>query len=156
MSGVGHLVRAALFVSDVERSTRFYRDVLGLTEIYFEGPLAHPAVTRLLGLEPGRSVRARILKPPGPAFGMVGLFDVDPSQPRVEKLRGSVATGEAVLVFYAAALDPIVERLHEGGHAILCPPTYLQVTPERGQREMTCADPDGVLVNLIERNEWLA
>jgi hypothetical protein len=61
-----------------------------------------------------------------------------------------------VLVFYAASLDPIVARLNAGGHGVLCAPTFLQVSPTRGQREMTCLDPDGIAVNLIERDERLA
>lgn len=150
------LVRAALFVSDLDRSTAFYRDVLGLPVTYFEGELAHEAVPKLLGIPEDARVRARIVQAEGPPFGMVGLFEVTPPPPAVAKRADGVNVGEAVLVFYAANLDPIVERLKAGGHHILCPPTFLQVTPTRGQREMTCADPDGFLVNLIERDERLA
>jgi len=153
---VSALVRAALIVADLDRSIVFYRDVLGLPAIYFDGELAHAAVPKLLGIPADARVRARIVQAEGPPFGMVGLFEVTPAPPRVAKRADGVNVGEAVLVFYAADLDPIVARLTAGGHRILCPPTFLRVTPTRGQREMTCADPDGVLVNLIERDERLA
>ena len=153
---VSHLVRAALFVRDIERAADFYRDVLGLTVTYWEGALNHPAALPLIGADPSAKLRARIIQPPGPSFGMVGLFELTPPPPAVLKREDGVNLGEAVLVFYAADLDPIVARLEAGGHRILCPPMFLQVTPERGQREMTCADPDGFLVNLIERDDRLA
>lgn len=152
---VSHMVRAALFVRDLDRSTAFYRDVLGLSVTYWEGALDHPAVALLLGTDPAQSVRARIVQAEGPSFGMVGLFEVTPPLPQVAKRPGRVNLGEAVLVFYCPSLDPILARLEAGGHPIPCPPVHLQVTPTRGQREMICADPDGVLVNLIERDDRL-
>jgi len=150
---VSPLVRAALFVRDIERSAAFYRDVLGLEVVYYEGVLDHPAARTLIGVAPDATVRARIVQVPGPSFGMVGLFEVTPTPPAVAKRGEGVNLGEAVLVFYRMDLDGVVARLEAGGHRILCPPTFLQVTPTRGQREMTCADPDGILVNLIERDE---
>jgi catechol 2,3-dioxygenase-like lactoylglutathione lyase family enzyme len=149
------MVRAAIFVRDIDRSAAFYGGVLGMDVTYWEGPLAHPAVPLLLGTSPEASVRARIVQVPGPSFGMVGLFEVTPPPPAVAKRADGVNLGEAVLVFYSADLDPITQRLTAGNHRILCPPTFLQVSPTRGQREMTCADPDGFLVNLIERDERL-
>ncbi|QMW22082.1 VOC family protein [Sandaracinobacteroides saxicola] len=155
-SNVSALVRAALFVSDIEASTTFYRDILGLTVSYWDGPLDHPAVPALIGVGATDSTRARILQVPGPSFGMIGLFEVTPRPARVRKRAEGVNVGEAVLVFYCADLDPLVARLTAAGHRILCPPTFLQVSPTRGQREMTCADPDGILVNVIERDDRLS
>jgi catechol 2,3-dioxygenase-like lactoylglutathione lyase family enzyme len=150
---VSAMVRAALIVADLERSTAFYRDLLQLSEVYFDGDLTHDAVPRLLGITSDQKVRARILKAPGPSFGMVGLFEITPPPARLQKCTQGVHLGEAVLVFYAADLDPIVKRLEAGGHPIICPPIHLQVSATIGQREMTCADPDGVLINLIESEE---
>ena len=152
-SSVSALVRAALIVGDLDRSSAFYRDLLGLSEVYFDGDLTDPAATRLLGVRPDHKVRARIFQAPGPSFGMVGLFEVTPRPAPVEKRNDGANVGEAILVFYAADLDLLVERLEAGGHTIICPPIHLQVTPTSGQREMTCADPDGVLVNLIESDK---
>lgn len=150
------MVRTALFVRDIERGAAFYGGVLGMEVTYWEGPLSHPAVPHLIGTDPAASVRARIVQVPGPSFGMVGLFEVTPPPPAVAKRADGVNLGEAVLVFYCADLDVVMARLEAGGHRVLCPPMFLQVSPTRGQREMTCADPDGFLVNLIERDERLA
>jgi catechol 2,3-dioxygenase-like lactoylglutathione lyase family enzyme len=145
---VSRLVRTALFVSDFEAAVAFYRDLLGLDEIFFQGTFTGPVLGRLLGLPANAEVRACILKADGPAFGMIGLFHVaGRGRPRVRKRRGTVNVGEAVLVFYAARLDPLVERLRAGGHEIVCPPVNL--TPR--WREMTFYGPDDVMINAIER-----
>jgi catechol 2,3-dioxygenase-like lactoylglutathione lyase family enzyme len=152
-NGLSRLVRTALFVSDLDASTTFFRDVLGLPELFYEGNFSGAAIERLLGVASGARVSARILKAEGPPFGMIGLFHVaGVPLDRVQKRRGTVNVGESVLVFYLPALDPLVARLEAGGHTIVCPPTPLLV---RGGvpagREMTFYAPDDVLVNVIER-----
>jgi catechol 2,3-dioxygenase-like lactoylglutathione lyase family enzyme len=145
---VSRLVRTALFVSDYERALAFYRDLLGLDEIFFQGNFTGPVLGQLLGLPANAQVRACILKADGPAFGMIGIFHVaGRGRPRVRKQRGTVNVGESVLVFYAPRLDPVVERLRSAGYTIICPPVNL--TPR--WREMTCYGPDDVMINLIER-----
>jgi catechol 2,3-dioxygenase-like lactoylglutathione lyase family enzyme len=151
---VSRLVRTALFVSDLDASTTFFRDVLGLPELFYEGNFSGPALERLLGLAAGARVSARILKAEGPPFGMIGLFEVAGVRlERVQKRRGVVNVGESVLVFYLPALDPLVARLQAAGHTIVCPPTPLFVRDGVPVgREMTFYAPDDVLVNVIERD----
>jgi len=145
---VSRLVRTALFVSDFEASLAFYRDLLGLEEIFFQGNFTGPVLGRLLGIPADAQVRAAILKAEGPAFGMIGLFHVaGRNRPRVRKRRGTVNIGESVLVFYAPRLEPLMERLQAGGFTIVSPPVNL--TPR--WREMTFYGPDDVLINVIER-----
>lgn len=145
---VSRLVRTALFVSDFEAAKRFYRDLLGLDEVLFEGMFKGEALGRLLGIPADAPTRAIILKAEGPPFGMIGLFEVTGHKlRRVRKKRGSVNIGEGVLVFNAARLDPIMAKLRAGGFTIVCPPVNL--TPR--WREMTFYGPDDVLINLIER-----
>lgn len=146
---VSRLVRAALFVSDIEVATSFYRDLLGLDQLFYSGQFTGPIVGRLLGIPAGATTIARILKVDGPPFGMIGLFQVTGGViSRVKKKRGSVNIGESVLVFYMPALDPLVDRLTAGNWKILCAPTSL--VP--GSREMSFYGPDDVLINVIERN----
>jgi catechol 2,3-dioxygenase-like lactoylglutathione lyase family enzyme len=146
---VSRLVRTALFVSNLERSVAFYRDLLGLDQIFFQGELDGPVLGRLLGIPADAKVRVSILKAEGPPFGMIGLFEVGgPRRPRVRKKRGTVSVGEGVLVFYMPKLDPLVERLRAGDHEILCPPVVLRPP----SREMTFYGPDDQLINVIERD----
>ena len=149
----GQLVRCAIFVSDLEVSTRFYRDVVGLPEQLFEGALDGVPLERLLGLSAGARVRFRILKAEGPPYGMIALFQVEgQTLTRVAKTEGTVNIGEGVLVFYRPDLDALSARLASIGQTFLSGPERLVDTPQRRtDREVMLRDPDGVLLNVIER-----
>lgn len=149
----GQLVRCALFVSDLEASTAFYRDVIGLPELLFEGALQGAPLERLLGLAEGAGVRFRILKAEGPPYGMIALFQVTgQTLTRVAKTEGTVNIGESVLVFHRPDLDAVAARLAGINQAFLSGPERLVDTPRRQtDREVMLRDPDGVLINLIER-----
>lgn len=151
MARLSPMVRAALFVRDLEASTRFYRDLLGLEECWYEGDLSDGNAHALLGMPAGTAVRARILKAPGPAWGMVGLFELNDPRPLAVARDASRANlGESCLVFYCADLDPVVEQLETAGYPVLCPPLVLRLAGQDRQREMCCRDPDGIMINLIE------
>ena len=154
MMAVGVMVRTALFVSDLDRSTAFYRDILGIAGTYNEGELTHEAAAKLLGMPASAKIRYRILKQAdGPNRGMVGLFEItNPAPPTFTKRRDGISIGETCLVFYCDDVEAVHQKLIAEGHTVLCPPTHLQVTPTKGQPEMVFADPDGVLVNLIQRD----
>lgn len=146
---ISRLVRTALFVRDIDVATSFYRDLLGLDQLFYSGKFTGPIVGQLLGIPAGATTIARILKVEGLPFGMIGLFQVlGGNISRVQKQRGSVNIGESVLVFYMPALDPLVDRLNASHWQILCRPTSL--VP--GSREMSFYGPDDVLINVIERN----
>lgn len=146
------MVRSAIFVADLERSSKFYRQVLQLDEVFFEGELSDGNAHLLLGMPAGMTTRALILKAPGPAWGMVGLFELtDPApQPLERRDHDAANIGETCLVFYCADLDPVLAALRAGGHTVLCPPTPLVIGDFVKQREMTFRDPDGIMINLIE------
>ena len=161
MALISPMVRTALFVRDLDQSTAFYRDVFELEEVYAEGGLTHATATKLLGMPPETNVRYRILRATNINKGMVGLFELtNPAPPTVEKRLDACSAGEACLVFYCEDLDIVHDRLVAGGHIVLCPQLHLEVDIEggaikaadRGQREMTFRDPDGVMINLIERD----
>jgi len=151
MPRISPMVRSALFVGDLEKSRAFYRDVIGLDETWFEGELTDGNAHELLGMPAGSATRACILKAPGPAWGMVGLFEISrPEPPPVHRTQESINQGETCLVFYSADLDPVTAALRAGGHHILCAPVRLRIGAQLKQREMCFRDPDGVLINLIE------
>ncbi len=151
MARISPMVRTALFVTDLERSARFYRDILGLDEIFFEGELTEGNAHELLGVPAGSRTRALILKAPGPAWGMVGLFEVsEPAPPCLTRRPETINVGEGCLVFYCSDLTPVVGKLEAGGHQIIRHPVRLRIGELLKQREMCFRDPDGVLINLIE------
>lgn len=154
MSTTSPLVRSALFVSDLKRSTHFYRDLLGLDEIWYEGELSEGNAHQLLGMPASTFTRAKILKAKGPAWGMVGLFEISNPQPKsVTADHSTINLGETCLVFYHGDLDKVMTALKNGNYHIVCEPLLLEVDGKGRQREMTFRDPDGVLINLIEWDE---
>ena len=151
MTRISPMVRTALFVRDLERAQNFYRQVIGLDETWFEGELTEGNAHELLGMPAGSYTRACILKAPGPAWGMVGLFEItNPEPPPVQRADDSINQGETCLVFYCRNLDPVTRALRDGGHRVLCEPVPLRIGEQIKQREMCFRDPDGVLINLIE------
>lgn len=146
------LIRATLFVRDLERSTAFY-GALGLNEVYYEGLLEDPSASALIGFELHWPYPVRILKAMGPNFGMVGLFQLDARHEAevIPPAAGPARIGEAALIFYVARLDEAVARLTAAG-ATWIGPKHVFRLPHRAQAEISLRDPDGVLVNLIERD----
>jgi catechol 2,3-dioxygenase-like lactoylglutathione lyase family enzyme len=145
------MVRAALLVADLDRSRAFYTGLLGLTEVFFEGELSEGNTHVLLGVPASTRIRAIILKAPGPAYGMVGLFELtEPTPAPVQRPSSAAHVGDVTLVFYCDQLDPVFESLKRDGHTIISPPVNLVIGDFVKQREMIFRDPDGVLINLIE------
>jgi catechol 2,3-dioxygenase-like lactoylglutathione lyase family enzyme len=151
MTTISPMVRSALMVADLDRSTRFYREVLGLDETWYAGELSNGNAHQLLGMPAGSLTRACILKAPGPAWGMIGLFEISDPAPAPVKLDSQrINLGETCLVFYHADLDHVQAALEDQQLPVLCPPLMLVVDDQPRQREMSFRDPDGVLINLIE------
>jgi catechol 2,3-dioxygenase-like lactoylglutathione lyase family enzyme len=150
---ISALVRAALIVSDLDRSLHFYRDVIGLPEMFAEGDVRNETFAALLGMPAATDIRYRILKIPGPPRGMIGLFEVNNPHPEQLQARGpACAVGEVALVFYSSEFDALERRLDAEAVLFICRPRYLSVRPGVGQREMTFRDPDDIMVNVLDRS----
>ncbi|MBL8644324.1 MAG: VOC family protein [Rhodospirillaceae bacterium] len=149
---VSQMVRAALMVSDLDKSRAFYTQVLGLTEVYMQGEAKGGNMHALIGMPASITTRVCILKVPGkPAYGMVGLFEVkNPSPPPIRRDNASSNIGELCLVFYCDNLDPVHAYAQKSGLGIVSPPVPLRVRGHIKQREMTLRGPDGEKINLIE------
>jgi catechol 2,3-dioxygenase-like lactoylglutathione lyase family enzyme len=146
------LIRAALMVADLERSSAFYR-ALGLSETYYEGDLDSDSVAKTLHLPAGSRCRCRILKRASqPNYGMVGLFEISNPKPEALAPPQSVTPriGEVAIVFYVADLPATFDAIAHLG-ASVTPHWVNFVMPHRSQREGCLRDPDGVLINLVER-----
>jgi catechol 2,3-dioxygenase-like lactoylglutathione lyase family enzyme len=147
------LKRTAIIVTDMARSLRFYRGVLGMN-IWVQGRAGKelPPIFTLLGLPPG-ALRWIILQSADVAWGMVGLFEL--SKPKLTRTRlprpARANAGEACLVFHT----PDIDKVHRGARRlklkVLCPPTTLALAQHGVEsREMTLRDPNGVMVNFIQ------
>ena len=147
---ISSLIRAAVFVSDLERSTAFYRS-LGLDAVYFEGDLDGPSTAAALKTPETSTCRCRILKNAGrPNYGMVGLFEISPPPEALPAASGPPRLGEVALVFYASPVHAAVAAARAAG-ASWSPEPSLFTMPHRQQYEVCLRDPDGALINLIDR-----
>lgn len=150
-TGVSALIRATIFVRDLEKSRAFYR-ALGFTEKYYEGVLQHPSASALLGFNQHFDYSVSILKVAGNNFGMLGLFQLNDKalaeQP--PKPSGAVKIGEVALIFYVASLKTVLPKLEKLGGVCLTQPIVFELG-DISQREVCMRDVDGTLINLIER-----
>lgn len=146
------LIRATLFVRDLDRATAFYRAV-GLSDTYLDTVLDHPSASRLLGFSVHEPYPVRILKQPGPSFGMVGLFQLGAAQGAevLPAATGPVRIGEVALVFYVRSLDETLPKVRAAGPRWFPEPQRFELA-NVGQREVCLRDCDGTLVNLVERD----
>jgi catechol 2,3-dioxygenase-like lactoylglutathione lyase family enzyme len=144
------LIRATIFVRDLDKATAFYR-AIGLTETYFEGDLAHPSATAILGFDDPRPFQIRIVKRPGPNFGMVGLFKLaeGTTDEVIAPAQGPARIGEVALVFYVTDIQATMRRLRELG-ATWAPEPQVFAMEHRQQLEVCLRDCDGVFINLVE------
>lgn len=148
---ISPLIRAALFVQDLEKSRAFYA-ALGLRSVYYEGELDTADAAKVLQLPEECKVRCLIVKPDGGMNqGMVGLFEVtNPRPEKVEQVTSGPRVGEVALVFYCADIDRALAQAEQYGGKRLDHPILFEM-PHRSQREVCLRDPDGVLMNLVER-----
>lgn len=146
------LIRATIFVRDLDRATAFYR-AIGLTETYFEGKLDHPSATAILGFDDPRPFEIRIVKRPGPNYGMVGLFKLadGTTEEAIPPATGPARIGEVALVFYVTDMVATMARLRALG-ATWAPEPQVFAMEHRAQLEVCIRDCDGVFINLVETN----
>ncbi len=147
---VSRIVRTAIFVSDLENSVRFYREALGYSEVYANGVLEHKVGHALVGVPDDHLIRYEIVKADELNFGMVGLFEIKPAPSPSRKENRGANLGEGCMVFFATDIRQVRDRIVKFGGEVVCEPQLLAVHDLR-QLEMTCRDPDGMMINVIER-----
>lgn len=144
------LIRATIFVRDLERATAFYH-ALGLTDVYFEGKLDDPSASEIIGFSEHHPYFVRIVKRPGPNYGMIGLFQL-PAEMRADAIphgQGAARHGEVALVFYVGSMSASLAALRAAG-ATWSPEPQIFRLKHRRQQEVCLRDCDGVLLNLVE------
>jgi catechol 2,3-dioxygenase-like lactoylglutathione lyase family enzyme len=145
------MLRATVFVRDLEESLTLYRDILGLKP-WLERVLDGDRTNRILGSE-GKSVRVVILQSGDATTGNVGLFTYDDDQP-LPPSRADIRTGDVAFIFITNDIQGIYERVESAGYTIVSPPMVLfpEESAETQSLEMLFFDRDGIAVNLIQRN----
>lgn len=150
------LRRTTIWVRDLERSLRFYCEVVGL-EVLERKELAGPDIAGLVGYEDGR-LRIAHLGAIGAREGLVGLYELTRATPNVDALpsppAARIASGQTALVFECADVDAVLERVRTLGFRLMREPGRYVVPPRDGAParhlvEALVFDPDEVVVSLM-------
>ncbi len=151
---VGHVFDVPLMTADFERSSRFYREVLGMVPFLtsrFTGGLGWH---ELFGLPAGVEVRLDILKGDAPGTGLGGIemqgYDaslIDDVPVDATRFDGGACmvtyTSKDIDATYAAvAASPLAK--------VLSTPAPVEAAPYRGGRAFTFLGPDGERFEVCE------
>lgn len=145
------LIRAALIVRDADKAAEFYEHVFGFEQVYYEGTLDTPSAARVVGAPKGTVLKCKIIRGDGPNFGMVGFFEMIPDNSNAIAHAGGIKTGEVGLVFYCANINDVMKRAIKFGAIPICLPTPFEM-PHESQLEASFRDPNGIYVNIVERD----
>lgn len=145
------LIRAALIVPDAEKAAKFYEQVFGFEQVYYQGTLDTPAAARVVGAPKGTALKCKIIRGHGPNFGMIGFFEMMPDNSTAEPNAGGIRTGEIALVFYCKDVSDVMDHAIGLGATPICRPTPFEM-PHESQLEGSFRDPNGFFVNIVERD----
>jgi catechol 2,3-dioxygenase-like lactoylglutathione lyase family enzyme len=142
ISGVAHL---SFTVSDLEKSLRFYSDLLGF-KVKFETERSGPVADTIIGI-PG--VRIKI--------GMLTLDDfslelIQYVAPIGKKLNLSTNNvGCAHLAFYVEDIEKVYKSLSQKGINFRSAPTQIKEGALAGWKAVYFYDPDGITLELMQQ-----
>jgi lactoylglutathione lyase len=151
MNGVSHV---AIGVRDMERSLRFYRDLLGL-EVRYDGvqPIGNmPSLYASPDKEKRRAVHLHYGS--GPTSGFLVLSEKPGGTPGDAIKLDQV--GISHFSWWVDDLRGLCEKLKSAGVKILVPPTETDsggYGDKPGKKYLTCLfeDPDGIILQLDQR-----
>ncbi|MFN2098474.1 VOC family protein [Altererythrobacter sp. MF3-039] len=151
------LIRFCVIPADIERSVRFYRDVLGY-DVVFDGDIEHPTNRIVLGLEPEEKARFIILRSDKQIDGQdvstigIGLLTIEGRDdiPNANMPNdNSIAAGQAMLAMRTDDMDGLVERATAFG--AIMPVAPVETQTKRGtEYELVILDPDGVRMHVVQ------
>lgn len=131
-------------VSDVERSLRFYRDLLGL-EIVQAAEESGTRIDNMLGLS---NVSVKTVKMSAEGGGsLVELLEFRSHPRHFDPMREICSLGPSHLAFTVEDLDALYKRLLRSGVLFNAPP---QLSPNGYAKVAFCRDPDGTSIELVE------
>jgi len=131
-------------VSDIERSRRFYTDVLGF-EIVAEFDFDDPLTAKVMGV-PGARFKGIFMKRDGQRIEIIGFAEPPPD--RTVRTRRSNEIGHSHFSFYVSNLDEALTYLRSKGV------TIEESTRTRLEMGIECCvvrDPDGFPIEIVEQ-----
>jgi len=149
------LKRTTLIVRDLDRSLRFYRDVLGLT-VWYDDHIVLSGRGLAAGAA-GDRTRLVIMRAADPLVGMIGLLQwEEPPLPPPARARERLGIGDVVFVLQTDDLQAVRSRLGAFGARIFAEPHRFEVRGADGQMlsmtSMSFWDPDGYFFDLNQRD----
>ena len=132
-------------VSDMERSLRFYRDLLGM-EVVLDTEMAGEMLEREVALD---RARLRLVELGGAGRPLLELLQY--YEPRPKQWNDDLRPCDAGAHHVALAVEDIqsaYESLREAGVEFTCPPQEVDAGYFAGHRTVYCYDPDHLIVEL--------
>lgn len=143
VTGIHH---TSLVVSDMERSLKFYRDLLGL-RVAIDTVMSGEMLDREVALK-GARVRVVELSYGGPMPYLELLqYYAPPGKPFPCDAR-CCDVGMPHVAFIVPDLEGVYGRLSQQGIKFTSPPQYVDAGDFKGCRTAYCYDPDGIVVEL--------
>jgi glyoxylase I family protein len=130
-------------VSEIERSRRFYVDVLGF-EVVAEFDFDDPATAQVMGM-PGAKFKGIFMKRDGMRIEIIAFTDPPPD--RTVRPRRSNEIGHSHLSFYVTSLDETLAYLRSQGVAIA---EETRAVLPGGIECCVVRDPDGFPIELVQ------
>lgn len=140
MKSVRHF---GIVVTDMEKSLKFYRDLLGL-KIKVDAIEEGPFIDAISGL---KNVKVRTVKMAADDGYLIELLWYK-SHPRKRRENNDICNiGASHPAFTVENLDYEYERLKKNGVKFNCPP---QISPDGKAKVTFCYDPDNTPIELVE------
>ncbi len=133
-------------VSDLERSLRFWRDVIGLELISLE-PRDPALIEKVVGVE-GADIMVAYL---GGHGHTIELIEYHAPADRQHVRPRPCDVGFAHVAYDVDDLDAVLEACAEHGVEPINPPASVDRGPNAGLRVVYSRDPDGITIEFIER-----
>jgi catechol 2,3-dioxygenase-like lactoylglutathione lyase family enzyme len=142
----------ATVVADLERSTRFYCDGLGFTQLN-TAPSGGAQMQKLLKIDTETEITARYLRKDGVTLELVHF--TKPTVPEATSYRSiTTAGGPSHLAFNVERLDDAIEVVRAHGGTVLAETRATFDMGDAPPIEMIlCLDPDGARIELLSMDE---
>lgn len=146
---IAPLYRANLYVRDIDRALKLYRDILKL-KVVSDGPWD----PRARGLSTDVTVREVVLSAGHPTMGNLALYQIAGQKEPVRApfLEPYGHTADVATVWSTKDIWNINDEVKAAGYVVLSPPVTLLANPNMLVQgvEMQFRDADGFLVNILQ------